>query len=149
MPDFDPADLRITRLRALRGPNYWRLAPVIACDLALGSLAALTSADVSGFAGRLAAAMPTLRSHGCTRERECGFLERLEEGTGWAHTLEHVALELQSLAGSDVSFGRVVPSGSAESWWVILEYEEEEVGLRAPTHAVYVLRAGSLNRTPD
>ena len=149
MPDFDPADLRITRLRALRGPNYWRLAPVIACDLALGSLAALTSADVSGFAGRLAAAMPTLRSHGCTRERECGFLERLEEGTGWAHTLEHVALELQSLAGSDVSFGRVVPSGSAESWWVILEYEEEEVGLRATTLAVDLMRACLEDRTPD
>jgi cyanophycin synthetase len=146
---FDAADLRITRLRALRGPNYWRLAPVIACDLQLGSLAALTSADVPRFAESLAAAMPTLRSHPCSRDHERGFLERLEEGTGWAHTLEHVALELQSLAGSDVSFGRVVPSGSDESWWVILEYEEEEVGLQAARLGVEVIRACLSDGSPD
>jgi cyanophycin synthetase len=146
---FDPADLQITRLRALRGPNYWRLAPVIACDLRLGSLAEITSADVPGFADRLASAMPSLRSHHCSRERESGFLERLHEGTGWAHTLEHVGLELQSLAGSRVDFGRVVRSESDEGWWVILEYEEEEVGLEATRRGVEVMRACLKGETPD
>ena len=143
------AQLRITRLRALRGPNYWRLAPVIACDLSLGSLDSLTSAAVPGFAERLERAMPTLRSHPCSRKRESGFLERLREGTGWAHVLEHVGLELQSLAGSEVSFGRVVPSETDQSWWVILEYEEEEVGLEAVRRGVDVIRACLGGTDPD
>jgi cyanophycin synthetase len=145
----DPAELRITRLRALRGPNYWRLAPVIACDLSLGSLASLTSADVPGFADRLERAIPTLRTHPCSRAHESGFLERLREGTGWAHVLEHVGLELQTLAGSDVSFGRVVEAESGGSWWVILEYEEEEIGLEAVRRGVETIRACIGGADPD
>jgi cyanophycin synthetase len=148
-PAPDPGELRLVRLRALRGPNYWRLAPVIAGDLVLGSLASLTSAEVPGFAERLERAMPTLRSHPCSRERESGFLERLREGTGWAHVLEHVGLELQTLAGSDVSFGRVVRSEVDDSWWVILEYEEEEVGLQALRRGVDVMRACIAGSDPD
>jgi cyanophycin synthetase len=44
----------------------------------------------------------------------------MREGTHWPHIVEHVALELQTLAGSDVSFGRVVPSGDEGVWWVIV-----------------------------
>src|SRR5688572_26241117 len=114
----DPADLRITRLRALRGPNFWRLAPVIACDVRLGSLEEVTSLDVPDFTSRLLSMVPTLHEHPCSRGAPGGFVERLEEGTHIPHILEHVALELQALAGSDVSFGRVVPSGDPGVWWV-------------------------------
>lgn len=144
---LDPAQLEILRLRALRGPNYWRLAPVVACDLRLGDLASLTSADVSGFSDRLLAALPGLQDHPCSREHPGGLVERLQEGTGWLHVLEHVCLELQNLAGSDVSFGRVVPSGTAGVWWVICEYEEEDVGVQAMRDAVDVVR-GCLVGTP-
>src|SRR5919107_3111358 len=87
------SELEILRLRPQRGPNCWRLAPVIACDLRLGSLESLTSADVPGFADRLLAALPSLQGHPCSRGRAGGFVERLHEGTGWPHVLEHVALE--------------------------------------------------------
>src|SRR5690606_8924973 len=112
----DPAALRIARLRALRGPNVWCLAPVIACDVVAGPLDAVTSADISGFTERITAALPTLAEHPCSRGAPGGFVERLREGTGWPHVLEHVAIELQNLAGSDVSFGRVVESGDAGVW---------------------------------
>ena len=125
-PAIDPAELRITGLRALRGPNYWRLAPVIACDVRLGGLEHVTSAAVPGFTDRLLALLPTLREHPCTRDAPGGFVERLEEGTHIPHILEHVALELQALVGSDVSFGRVVASGDEGVWWVIVAYEEED-----------------------
>jgi cyanophycin synthetase len=137
----DPADLRIARLRALRGPNFWRLAPVIACDVRLGSLEELTSADLADFTGRLLAMVPTLHEHPCSRGAPGGFVERLDEGTHIPHVLEHVSLELQALAGSDVSFGRVVPSGDAGVWWVIVAYEEEEVGLASVRDAVSIIRA--------
>src|SRR6184192_3254426 len=110
-----PSALRVTRIRALRGPNFWRLAPVIACDVRLGALEALTSVDVPGFCDRLVAALLSLHEHPCSRGTAGGFVDRLGEGTDWPHILEHVGLELQTPAGSDVSFGRVVPSGDEAS----------------------------------
>jgi cyanophycin synthetase len=137
----DATDLHLTRVRPLRGPNYWRLAPVIACDVRLGSLEHRSTAQLPGFTDRLLAALPTLRDHPCSRGAAGGFVERLEEGTRLPHVLEHVALELQTLAGSDVSFGRVVASGDEGVWWVIVAYEEEAVGVECMHEAARVLRA--------
>ena len=142
-PDFlrDPTDFRISHVRALRGPNYWRLAPVIACDVRLGQLEQASSADMPWLRNRLLTLLPTLRQHPCTKGHPGGFVERLEEGTYLPHILEHVALELQTLAGADVGFGRVVPSGDEGVWWVIVGYEDEEVGKRA------IARGGELIRS--
>jgi cyanophycin synthetase len=140
-PQIDADQLQVSRIRALRGPNYWRLAPVIACDVQLGSLEQVSSADIPGFYDRLTHAMPTLAEHHCTRQEPGGFLERLKEGTHLPHILEHVSLELQSLSGCEVSFGRVVPSGDPDTWWVIVEYEEEAVGLQSMRDAVKIVRA--------
>src|SRR3954469_16150100 len=135
------AEFQVSRLRALRGPNYWRLAPVIACDVRVGELEAVTTADIPGFNDRLLELLPSLQEHPCSREKPGGLVERLTEGTGWPHVLEHVALELQTLAGSDVSFGRVVESGDVGIWWVIVEYEEEELGIESVRQAAAVMRA--------
>lgn len=145
----DPAELRIERLRALRGPNVWRLAPVIACDVSAGALDHATSADIPGFTDRLIAALPTLHDHPCSRGAPGGFVERLREGTGWPHVLEHVALELQNLAGSDVSFGRVVESGDPGVWRVIVEYDEEQVGIESMREAHALVRACIGGEQPD
>src|SRR5206468_10305943 len=64
----------------------------------------------------------------------------MREGTHWPHIVEHVALELQTLAGSDVSFGRVVPSGDEGVWWVIVAYEEEAVGVESMHEAARIVR---------
>jgi cyanophycin synthetase len=140
-PAARPDDLRVTRIRALRGPNYWRLAPVIACDVTLGDLEHRSSTDLPDFNSRLLALVPTLHEHECTRGAPGGFVERLHEGTHLPHILEHLALELQVLSGSDVSFGRVVASGDEGVWWVIVAYEEEAVGLRAVREAVAIIKA--------
>src|SRR5206468_3703982 len=146
---IDADQLQVSRIRALRGPNYWRLAPVIACDVQLGGLEQISSADIPGFYERLTAAIPSLAEHHCTRQEPGGFLERLKEGTHIPHILEHVALELQSLAGTDASFGRVVPSGDPDTWWVIVAYEEEEVGLQSMRDAVKIVRACIADRPID
>src|SRR5437870_9723103 len=99
-PQIDADQLQVSRIRALRGPNYWRLAPVIACDVQLGELEELTSVDVPGFLERLIAALPSLSEHPCSRGTSGGFVDRLREGTHWPPVLEHVALELQTPAGS-------------------------------------------------
>lgn len=138
---LDPAELEVTRIRALRGPNYWRLAPVIACDIRLGALEKVTSADIPRLNERLIEAMPSLQLHKCTRGKPGGFVERLREGTHIPHILEHLALELQSIIGNEVSFGRVVPSGDEGVWWLIVEFQEEQVGIRAMKDAVRIVRS--------
>ena len=134
-------ELRISRLRALRGPNFWRLAPVIACDVTLGALEDVRSLQLPGFNERLLGHLPTLQEHHCSRGEPGGFVERLQEGTHLPHILEHVALELQTLAGSDVFFGRIVASGDPGVWWLIVAYEEEEVGLQSVRDAVRLVQA--------
>ncbi len=138
---LDPEELTVSRLRAVRGPNFWRLAPVIACDVRLGALEEVPSNEIPGFVDRLLGFLPTLSEHPCTRGESGGFVERLQEGTHLPHILEHVALELQTLAGSDVSFGRVVASGDEGVWWLIVAYEEEDVGLQSVRDAVRIVRA--------
>jgi cyanophycin synthetase len=145
----DAEQLRISRLRAVRGPNFWRLAPVIACDLTLGALEELSSADLPGFPERLISLIPTLRAHPCSRGASGGFVERLQEGTHLPHILEHLALELQNLAGSDVSFGRIVASGDPGVWWLIIDYEEEEVGLESVREAARILKACLMGEPVD
>ena len=138
---IDSAQLQLVRVRALRGPNYWRLKPVVAGDVRLGSLEGVNTQDVPQFGERLLSSLPSLQEHPCSRKRPGGFVERLNEGTGWPHVLEHVALELQTLAGSPVDFGRVVPSGDEGVWWVIVEYEEEALGLASMRQAVSLVRS--------
>jgi len=140
-PAANPDELRITRLRAVRGPNFWRLAPVIACDVSLGALEGVPSTEIPGFNDRLLDLLPTLHEHPCAREGAGGFVEGLREGTHLPHVLEHVALELQALAGCDAGFGRVVESGDEGVWWLIVAYEEEDVGLQSVRDAVRVVRA--------
>jgi cyanophycin synthetase len=137
---LDPSELRLARVRAMRGPNYWRLAPVIAADIKLGALENVTSADIPEFNARLLQAIPSLQEHRCSIGKPGGFVQRLEQGTFLPHILEHVALELQTLAGSDVSFGRVVQSGDPGVWWVILAYEEEDVGLESVREGVRIIQ---------
>jgi cyanophycin synthetase len=136
----NPDEFRVSRVRALHGPNAWRLAPVISCDVQLGSLEFVDTSEMPGFNERLLAALPTLNQHPCSRGSPGGFVERLREGTHLPHVLEHVALELQTLAGSDVSFGRVVHSGDPGTWWVIVEYDEEDVGTQAVREAARLIR---------
>ena len=141
VPVVDPQALHVTRLRALRGPNFWRLAPVVACDVRLGALEPYSSRDIPGFVDRLADALPELGAHGCSADEPAGFGAELARGTHLTHVLQHVAVELQRRSGSDVSFGRVVPSGDEGVWWVMVAYEEEEVGLQSVRDAVTVMQA--------
>jgi cyanophycin synthetase len=138
---IDPSALAVRRIRPVRGPNVWSLEPVIACDVTGGALDQLTSADLPGFVERLLDAMPSLASHPCSRRSSGGLVERLREGTGWPHILEHVALELQSLAGDEVRFGRVVASGDAAVWAVVVAYQDEAVGVTAVKQGTEVIRA--------
>jgi cyanophycin synthetase len=98
--------MEIRKVLNLRGPNFWANFPVLEAWVDLGALKDSASDELPGFNERLKAWLPSLVEHRCSIGERGGFFERLRRGTYMAHILEHVVLELQTLAGSEVGFGR-------------------------------------------
>jgi len=120
--------MEFRRVLALRGPNIWANFPVLEAWVDLGELRDKPSHEIPGFNERLSTWLPSLIEHHCSRGVRGGFLQRLAEGTYLAHILEHVTLELQSLAGTEVGFGKARETTEEGVYKVIVEYQEELVG---------------------
>ena len=134
---FGPAPtLRILETRVLRGPNYWAREPVVRMLVDLGVLEQYPSDKIPGFNDALIALLPTLEDHACSLGRRGGFITRLREGTWAGHVAEHIALEFQILAGTDVRHGKTRAAGPVGQYNCIYEYREEQVGLEAGRMAV-------------
>ena len=103
--------LRILETRVLRGPNYWAREPVVRMLVDLGVLEQFPSDKIPGFNDALIALLPTLEDHACSLGRRGGFITRLKEGTWAGHVAEHIALEFQILAGTDVRHGKTRAAG--------------------------------------
>src|SRR5918998_1737468 len=101
--------MKIEGIRTLAGPNVYTHRPALLLKLDLRELAGRESREFEGFEARLLEALPGLCEHQCSRGRAGGFVERLREGTYFGHVVEHVALELTSLAG--VGTGSIVRLG--------------------------------------
>ena len=128
--------LRILETRVLRGPNYWAREPVIRMLVDLGVLEAYPSNVLPDFNEALIALLPTLEDHACSLGRRGGFITRLRDGTWAGHVAEHIALEFQNLAGTDVRHGKTRAAGLPGQYNCIYEYREEAVGLEAGRMAV-------------
>ena len=128
--------LRILETRVLRGPNYWAHEPVIRMLVDLGALEEFPSSKIPDFTDTLVALMPTLEDHACSLGRRGGFISRLRDGTWMGHVAEHVALEFQNLAGTDVRHGKTRGAGPTGQYNCIYEFREEQVGIEAGKMAV-------------
>ena len=105
---------------------------VIRIKLDLGSLEEFPSDRLGGFTDELLRLTPTLETHTCSYGTPGGFVRRLREGTWLGHIAEHLAIELQCLAGTEVSYGKTRGSGDGPGiYYVVYSYGEERVGLRA------------------
>jgi cyanophycin synthetase len=126
------------------GPSLYAHFPVIRLDIDLGVLEDWPSGKLGpAFTGPLLAALPGLQAHGCSYGKPGGFVRRLTEGEGtWmGHILEHVALELQNVAGETVTFGKTRSYGPRGHYWVVYQYEQEEVGVEAGRLALTLLHS--------
>ncbi|HEY7311570.1 MAG TPA: Mur ligase family protein [Gemmataceae bacterium] len=123
--------MEFRRIRLLGGPNIWANYPVLEAWVDLGPLKDSPSDELPGFNERLKVWLPSLIEHRCSVGTRGGFFERLRRGTWQAHILEHVALELQSLAGTEVGFGRTRETYEDGVYKVALEFEYEELGRAA------------------
>jgi cyanophycin synthetase len=122
--------MQILERRVYRGPSLYAHFPVMRLTVDLAQLEEWPSGKLPGFVDGLLAKLPSLQAHTCSYGTEGGFVRRLTEdgGTWLGHVLEHVAIELQQIAGAKVVFGKTRSAGEVGHYHVIYEYEEERVG---------------------
>ncbi len=124
------------------GPSLYAHFPVIRLTLDLGELEEWPSVRLGeAFIDSLLEAMPGLHQHGCSYREEGGFVRRLreDEGTWLGHIFEHAVIELQQMAGTDVTFGKTRGNGHYGQYDMVYQYEQEEVGLEAADVAMRLL----------
>lgn len=123
--------IQILRVTHLRGPNIWTYRPVIEAWVDIGELEHHPSNTIPGFYERLTGLLPGLIEHRCGVGERGGFLERLREGTWPAHILEHVAIELQNLAGMQTGFGKARMTSAHGIYKLAFRTRQEDVGRAA------------------
>lgn len=139
----------ITRMKAYTGRNIYSHFPVVAMLVDLGRYAERKTSDLPGFNDLLLEALPGLRTHHCASSRPGGFVRRLEEGTFLGHVVEHVALELQGMAGWEVVYGKTRQAGPRGTYNVVFECGPVEGGLEAGRRAVEIVQAAVQARSVD
>jgi cyanophycin synthetase len=136
--------MRILDRAVYVGPSLYAHFPVIRLEVDLGPLEAWPSAKLGpAFIDRLIEALPGLHEHGCSYGEPGGFIRRLreDEGTWMGHILEHVAIELQNVAGEPVTFGKTRGAGAEGTYHVLYQYEQEDVGLEAGRLGITLLHS--------
>ncbi len=135
--------MKILSRNVYLGPNLFALFRVIRLTVDLGELEHWPSSKLgTAFTDGLVEALPGLKEHGCSYGEPGGFVRRLTEkqGTWMGHIFEHVAIELQNIAGAHVTFGKTRGTGTAGEYTVVYEYEQEDVGLQAGQLAIELLQ---------
>ncbi len=137
--------MKIVSTNVFVGPNIWAHFPVIRHVIDLGELENWPSGKLGdAFVTPLLEALPGLHEHGCSYKEPGGFVRRLREGEGtWmGHIMEHVAIELQNVAGSDVTFGRTRSvEGEKGHYNMVFQYKDKAVGLEASSLAMKLLQS--------
>ena len=134
--------MKITATNVYVGPSIYANFPVIRMVLDIGVLIDWPSVKCGKeFTDGLQQALPSLQEHGCSYSVAGGFIRRLTEddGTWMGHIMEHVALEIQNVAGSGVSFGRTRTTGETGMYNMVYAYKQRDAGLEAGHLALRLL----------
>lgn len=135
--------MKILEIKVMRGPNYWSTYrhKLIVMKLDLEESEEYPTNKIDGFAERLQEMIPSLYAHRCSEKKQGGFFERVRQGTRLGHVIEHVALEIQSLAGMQCGFGRTRSTNTPGVYHVIFSYQLEHAGIYAAKAAVRIVQA--------
>jgi len=135
--------MKIDKIQALRGPNIWSVQrkKLIQMRLDLEEMEQFPTNKIEGFRERIEAMFPTMIEHRCSEGVPGGFFSRIERGTWMGHVIEHIALEIQTLAGMETGFGRTRETKTPGIYNVVFSYTEENVGMFAAESAVAIAEA--------
>lgn len=129
--------MRVTERAVYRGPHLYSQRPTVRIQLDLGELERWPTDRLPGFAAALVERLPGLAAHGCSLKHAGGLLERMRDGTWLGHVIEHVALEIQTMAGARTTRGKTRSvKGRPGVYNVMYVYEDEAAGLLAGRLAV-------------
>jgi cyanophycin synthetase len=134
--------MRILERHVFVGPSLYAHFPVIKLELDLAELEKWPTVKLGHeFVDGLVNALPGLHEHGCSYREPGGFIRRMkeDEGTWLGHVLEHVAIELQNMAGEDVTFGKTRSTDKAGVYSVVYEYAQKDEGIAAGELALKLL----------
>ena len=134
--------MRILNRSVFVGPSLYAHFPVIYLEIDLGPLEAWPTAKLgTAYVMNLVEALPSLKEHGCSYRVEGGFIRRMleDEGTWLGHVFEHVAIELQNIAGEDVTFGKTRSTDKPGIYTVVYEYAQRDEGIEAGELALKLL----------
>ncbi len=134
--------MKIEKIQVLRGPNIWsiRRKKLIQMRLDLEEMEELPTNKIDGFRERIEAMIPSLITHRCSEGVEGGFFHRVETGTWMGHVIEHIALEIQTLAGMDTGFGRTRETKTKGVYNVVFSYIEENCGVYTAEQSVEIAK---------
>jgi cyanophycin synthetase len=143
--------MKILKIQALRGPNIWSInrKKLIQMRLDLEEMEQFPTNKIEGFRERIEAMFPSMIEHRCSEGTRGGFFSRIERGTWMGHVIEHIALEIQSLAGMETGFGRTRETKTPGVYNVVFSYTEENVGLFAAESSVAIAEALIAGTTYD
>src|SRR5690554_5879600 len=135
--------MKILKIQALRGPNIWsvRRKKLIQMRLDLEDMEQRPTNTIEGFRERIEKMFPTMYEHRCSEGVPGGFFSRVERGTWMGHVIEHIALEIQTLAGMETGFGRTRETKESGVYNVVFSYVEESVGEYAAEASVRIAEA--------
>jgi cyanophycin synthetase len=135
--------MKILGIQVLKGPNIWsvRRKKLIQMRLDLEDLEQQPTNKIPGFRERIEQLLPSLFSHRCSPGYEGGLFERIDQGTWMGHVIEHIALEIQTLAGMETGFGRTRETKTSGIYNVVFNYLEEAVGVYAAEASVRIAQA--------
>ena len=135
--------MKIDKIQALCGPNIWSVQrkKLIQMRLDLEEIEQFPTNKIDGFRERIEAMFPTMIDHRCSEGVRGGFFSRIERGTWMGHVIEHIALEIQTLAGMETGFGRTRETKTPGIYNVVFSYTEENVGLFAAESSVNIAQA--------
>ena len=135
--------MRVREIKVLRGPNYWSIKrhKLIQVTLDLEELEYKPTDEIPGFLERLQQLLPSLHEHRCSVGKPGGFFERVQRGTWMGHVIEHIAIEIQNLAGIELGFGQTRGTGEEGVYHMVFEYGEEEEGRYTAKAAIQIAEA--------
>ncbi len=135
--------MKVLDIKVMRGPNYWsvRRHKLIHMRLDLQEMEDFPTNKIEGFPERLQKMFPSMFAHRCSVGEPGGFFQRVNEGTWMGHVIEHIALEIQTLAGMNCGFGRTRTTGKHGIYNVVFNYMEEKAGVYAAKAAVRIAEA--------
>ena len=143
--------MKIVDIKTMKGPNYWsvRRHNLTVMGLDLEEMEQFPTNKIDGFGERLEAMFPSMYSHRCSVGCEGGFFQRVKEGTWMGHVIEHIALEIQTLAGMDCGFGRTRGYGEEGVYFVVFNHMVGKVGEYAAKASFRIAEALIANKEYD